>query len=202
MAIEKMWLGVLAQPLIADGTQFGLVTVADTAGYRVKGYAVLAANTQPIRQVQIQRVISSTQMIVGNVGTSPSPAQFINISAYTVALSASIAFPEQDKNKIKADDIDQAVYEADPIVAKRVVAVDEYGKIYSKDNPIPVEADIVVNSVQIFTKPYDSLKATYPSSVQEVYKTYLGGLGGVLQETVTVNYTDMSKSLIDTVVRT
>ncbi len=198
MAVEKMWLAVPAQALTADGTQFGVITVADTAGFRVKGYAMLAANTLPVRQVQIQRVISNTQMIVGNVGTSPSPGQFIDASAYTVALSAQIAFPEQDKNKIKADDIDQAVYEADPIVAKRVVAVDEYGKIYSKDNPIPVNADVTVNSVQLFTKPWDNIAATYPTASTEVY---ISSLGGVPQQQATVTYTDSTKNVFQNVHR-
>lgn len=145
MAIERRWKGVPATPFTANGTQFGIVTVADTAGYVVKREAVIAATTLPMLRVQIQRVLSSTQLIVGKVGTDPNPQNYINISAYTVALAANIAFPEQEKSKIRPDDIDQAVYEPDPIVAKRVIPVDEYGNFYNSDNPLPTAFDGTVS---------------------------------------------------------
>ena len=50
-----------------------------------------------------------------------------------------------------------------------------------------------VQTVQVFTKPYDSITATYPSATQEVYQSRVGGTSGTVQETVTVNYTDSTK---------
>lgn len=50
----------------------------------------------------------------------------------------------------------------------------------------------------IFTLSYDSIYATYPSATQEVYTTYLNT---VIQEIVTVNYTDSTKSVLISVVR-
>jgi hypothetical protein len=202
MAVERKWLAVPAVNFTADGTQFGVVTVTDTAGFKVKGSAYITANTKPVLLVQIQRVLSPTVMIVGPPGTTPSPSNFIDVSTYTVILNAQIAFPEQDKNRIKADDIDQAVYESDPVVAKRVIQVDEYGQFFSKDNPIPVDADVTVNSVALFTLPYDSIQASYPTTTQSVFQSYLGGLSGTLQQTVTVNFTDATQNFISTVLRT
>lgn len=141
MAVEKKWLAVTATPLTADGTSLGIVTVANTAGFKVKGTAFLAANTLPVIQVQIQRVLSSTQMIVGPVGSTPAPNNFTDISAYTVALNATIGFPEQDKNNIPDKDHYIAVYEGDPTVADRVIPVDQYGRLISQDNPLPVAFD-------------------------------------------------------------
>jgi hypothetical protein len=159
MAVEKKWLAVPATPFTADGTQFGVVTIADTNGFKVKGDAYIAASGLPLLQVQIQRVISSTTLIVGHPGTTPQPNHFINISAYTVVSGAVIGFPEQDKNKIKADDIDQAVYEADPTVAIRVIPVDPYGALVGPDNPLPVAFDgtITVGEVEIKGSPSGDL---------------------------------------------
>jgi hypothetical protein len=159
MAVEKNWLAVTATPLTANGTQFGVVTIADTNGYKVKGYAFIAANTVTTQQLQIQRVISSTQLILGPLGTSPSPNNFTNLSAYTVALDATIGFPEQPKNKIKPDDIEQATYEADPAVAIRVIPVDPYGGLIGPDNPMAVTFDgtISIGQVEIKGSPSGDL---------------------------------------------
>jgi len=208
MAIERKWLSVAPIPLTANGTQFGVVTVANTAGFKVKGQAVLSANPNLVLAVQIQRVNSPTQMVVGPIGSTPSPANFINISAFTTAANAVIAFSEQDKNRIKSDDIDQAVYEADPTVAIRSVLVDQYGSMFDSTvdahgvTRLAVDSEVTVNTVQLFTLPFDSISATYPTAVQEVYTSYLGGLGGTQQQVVTVNYVDSSKSQITTVLRT
>jgi hypothetical protein len=183
MAVEKKWLAVPATPFTANGTEFGVVTIANTAGYKVKGYAFISANP-PLStiQVQIQRVTSPTTMIVGHIGTTPQPNHFINISAYTVASGAMIGFPEQDKNKIKADDIDQATYEADPAVAKRVIPVDQYGNIYSTQNPIPVTPGGVTPAPNSF----GDVQITYDSNSNPTqYNFYLGG---VLQGYIVVSY--------------
>lgn len=142
MALEKAWGAVPATLFTADGTDAGIVTIADTAGFKVKGYAQITGNSPlgPI-QVQIQRVISPTQLIVGPVGSFISPSKFTDISAYTVLLGSNISFPEQPKNKIKPDDIEQAVYESDPTVANRSVLVDQYGDFYSLNNPVPIIFD-------------------------------------------------------------
>lgn len=57
-------------------------------------------------------------------------------------------------------------------------------------------------SVQLFTIPYDAITATYPSATQEVYQSRVGGIAGVVQETVTVNYTDATKEFILNLART
>jgi len=59
-----------------------------------------------------------------------------------------------------------------------------------------------VQTIQLFTKAYDSIAATYPSTTQEVYQSYVGGLSGTLQQTITINYTDTTKNFILNVVRT
>lgn len=53
----------------------------------------------------------------------------------------------------------------------------------------------------MFRKIYDYVKCTTPSATKEVYTTRLGGATGVIQEVVTVIYTDSSKNLIETASR-
>lgn len=47
----------------------------------------------------------------------------------------------------------------------------------------------------------DSMQASYPDSVTEVYSYYAGGLTGTLIQTVTVVYTDATKALVNSVVK-
>src|SRR5271165_3913296 len=132
MAFEKSWANVPPIPLTVDGSSLGVIQVADTAGFKVKGLANLANNTGLTMVVQVNQVISPTTMIVGKPGSSPSAIQgglasgsIVDVSAFTVATSSTIGFAMQPKNKIKPDDIEQAVYESDPAVAIRNVLVDQ-----------------------------------------------------------------------------
>lgn len=56
--------------------------------------------------------------------------------------------------------------------------------------------NVISENVTLFTEPYDSITATYPSSTQEIYQSRVGGISGTVQQTVTVNYTDTTKSYI------
>jgi hypothetical protein len=69
-------------------------------------------------------------------------------------------------------------------------------------NRVAVDADVTVDNLQLFTKPYDAITVTYPLTTQEVYQSRVGGILGVVQETVTVNYTDATKNFILNVART
>jgi hypothetical protein len=49
---------------------------------------------------------------------------------------------------------------------------------------------------------YDYISATYPTETQEVYVYKTGGSGGTTVATITVNYTDSTKTNISNVART
>lgn len=152
MAQERKWQAVQAQPFTADGSPFGLVTVADTAGFRVKQAVIVkTAISQPVN-FQVQEVISPTQLYLGPVGPKVGKEHYADLSAYTVANLASIAAPEQEKKANPPDkDHYSAVYEADPVVADRVIFVDQYGRFYGEGNPLPIAFDgtISVGNVTI-----------------------------------------------------
>jgi hypothetical protein len=76
----------------------------------------------------------------------------------------------------------------------------QYVKV-NPDGAINVDANIVSGNVTLFTEPYDAITATYPTTTQEVYQSRIGGVGGTVQQTVTVNYTDMTKNFILNVAR-
>lgn len=63
-------------------------------------------------------------------------------------------------------------------------------------NTLDINTDGSIKTVQIFTLPFDSITATYPSATQEVYQSRIGGVSGTVQQTVTINYVDSTKNLI------
>lgn len=69
--------------------------------------------------------------------------------------------------------------------------------------PIPVSGSFT-SSPGGFSPPAltDAMQATYPNATTEVYEFYSGGLSGTLLQTNTVVYTDATKNLVDTVVKT
>lgn len=151
--IERKWLAVTATPLIADGSAIGIVTVADTAGFYTKQSVYLASSTIPAKQFQVQEVISPTQLVLG----PPNPSKvgrenFADVSAYLALDGAALAAPEQDKKANPPDkDHYSAIYASDPIVADRVIFVDQYGKYYGEGNPLPIAFDgtISIGNVEI-----------------------------------------------------
>jgi hypothetical protein len=52
-----------------------------------------------------------------------------------------------------------------------------------------------------FQLPYNAVTGTFPNQTTEIYKSYLGGLSGTLQETITVIYTDATKADLASAVR-
>lgn len=243
MAYERVWAEA-TQLFSANGTNQGIVTVSDVAGFYVKQAIVLQSNTQPNLSLEIKRIDGTTIIHVGPKTSNINDRT--SVAAYLVADSASITAPEQIISFMKPDEIRNFVYERDPIKADRVLSVDKYGRPYDATNRVPVDATITVppvevaidaftkvppdnllavgtedgtktgtkhvmrvdpdgrvevTSIQIFTKPFDSITATYPSTTQEVYESRVGGIAGTIQETVTVNYTDTTKNLILNVAR-
>lgn len=141
MALERKWLAVTAKPLTANGTSLGVVHVTDTAGFRVKQLVFLLSNTVQPQQFQVNAVLSPTQLVLGPKGPKVGRESYSDLSAFLVSDAATIAAGEQDKGQIPDKDHYLAVYEAEPIVADRVIWVDQYGRFYGPDNPLPIAFD-------------------------------------------------------------
>ena len=138
MATERKWASVPPTPFTANGTAKGVITLADTAGFKTKQAVFLKSNTQPFLELQVKRVLSKTVLIVGPNDNRIATWTPSDISAYTTADAATIGAAEQDKNNIPEKDHYAAVYESDPTVADRTVDVDKYGNFYDSANPKPV----------------------------------------------------------------
>ena len=223
MATEPNFSAVLPVLLTANGTSTGILHVTDTIGFFFGMQATLANNTPSQITVYIKRVVDSTTLWVGP--TKAGMDLNVDLSAYTVATASNIGAKEQKKQTVPMEARLLATYATDPINAWRTQTVDPYGNPYTSENPLPVaidgdvtigvvevkgtngnfiepNADGSIKTVQLFTIPYDTITATYPTSTQEVYKSRVGGVGGTVQQTVTVDYTDATKNYITSAVRT
>lgn len=203
---EKRFAAVSPQAFTADGTANGLITIVNATLFKVKQQIFVNATGQPQLQLEVKSIPSPTTMVVGPRGGNIN--QTINISAYTVVAGANVFADIQKRPDIDFAEIMRAVYDEEPAVALRSLLVDKMGNDIdttvdsSGKNRLAVDSEVTVNTVQLFTLPFDTISAAYPTSSQEVYTSYLGGLSGTLQQTVTVNYTDSTKNLIQNVLRT
>lgn len=148
MAIEQSWSTVAPQAFTSDGTDLGVVTIGNTAGFKVKQQIIVSMPGLPDLTLQCKRVSSPTQLIVGPIPTKQGQSLLsvrTDISAYTVLGGAFIYAEEQPKVVVKPDDIEKAVYEQEPTVGLRSVLVDQYGSFYTEVNPLPVSATINVS---------------------------------------------------------
>lgn len=194
MAIERKWLTIPPRLFTADGTDQGVITVSTTKDVRVKMLAVIQAPNLPPIQTQVKRVISETQFVVG-----PTPQELqgkaglrttTDISAYTVAEGSFFYCAEQDKSMLKPDDIEQATYEQEPVVARRVISVDQFGNFYDNDNPLPISD---VGSAA--DKAWDDLLLTRDPVTQDLVKAEYKKDGNVVR---TLDFTyDEFENLIE-----
>jgi hypothetical protein len=187
---ERTWPSVIQTPISITGWK---VTVATTAGIKVKQDATLSKPGQESLDFEVKRVLNRTELLLGNKGQG-QPA----VSGITQFDGGTLIINEQSRNKLGDSPILRAVYEEEPTIAIRTVMVDQFGEKYSDTNPLPVAVDVSLDTVQLLDKPYDSGTETYPLTTREVVTTYIGGLSGTPVQRVTLNYFDATKErLID-----
>lgn len=146
---ERNWLKIEPKSLTSDGTVGGLVTLDKKAIclFRVKMVVVLEATGEPPLRVEVKRVVSDTQMIVGpeRSRTNPPPKNrplvddFIDISAYTTAKGSTIRAYDQKRTGVPVDQIERFVYEEEPVMAYREFLVDCFGR--------PIDSVVDTNGV-------------------------------------------------------
>lgn len=251
MAIEKFWPDVPVQVLSLNGGKYGQIKIPSTVGIKVKQRIILFSNTQAPRELEVKRVLSETDIEVGQVG--PEMKNRSDLTLFLTSDSASLFAKEQPRPAILPDQFSRAVYEEEPAVAIRTLMVDILGRYIdsvlgddglrrlavdaaisvtgvdvdldaltppTRSDPdnvliagsedgtktgtkhaIKVAPDGTLQTIQLFTLPFDAVTAMYPSVTQEIYQSRVGGTGGTVQETVTINYTDATKNYITDVSR-
>lgn len=145
MAFERFWASVSPRALTADGSADGYFTVADISGFYVKQRVFLQSSSQPATQFQIKRIdVDNNRIWLGPGNQGEAMTVFSPLSGFLVADGAFAYAEHQGKSTVPIIDQEQATYETEPIVAKRVILVDEEGKKYNENNPLPVNATVSV----------------------------------------------------------
>lgn len=147
MAYEKRWALHPPEAFTANGGSDGLITVASTKDFRVKQRVILRATGLDPKELEIKQIDSATNMYVGPIGGSIKKRE--DISDFTVALSASIEAQEQERSSVPEQEVERITYEEEPIVARRVIMVDELGNVYDDDNPFPTETTVTIPPISI-----------------------------------------------------
>jgi hypothetical protein len=137
--IEKRLKAITPRLLISNGTLNGSLAIKSTRPFKVKQYVIVSATSFPPLELEIKEINAPTELIVGPRNGSINTRT--DISAYTVALSASILANEQKRPSIPFEEITRAVYAEEPIVANRSVLVDQDGEyIGNVDDKLKVES--------------------------------------------------------------
>jgi hypothetical protein len=147
MAYEKLWKLIGPKPFTSDGGTDGRVTIADTVHFKVKQLIILKSSSILQEIYQVNRVENSTTLYLGPVNSRIEARS--DLSLFTTADSATIEAIVQPRSKVPEQEVERITYDEEPTVARRVVLVDPYGDYYTLDSPLPVDAVLNVDSLDI-----------------------------------------------------
>lgn len=137
MVFERRWAEVPLQSVLSNGDSSGFLAVADPAQFIVKQLVTLKSNSLSTpKEFEVKRVIS-TGIYLGLLKTPID--KYADLTGYTTAANTQIHAKEQERNSIRPEFVTRAVYQEEPAVALRTLAVDALGNKYSAENPIPVQ---------------------------------------------------------------
>lgn len=69
------------------------------------------------------------------------------------------------------------------------------------DHVNPATEETLQSIAGLSIPAHDYIAATYPTTSQEVYTYRLGGVSGIVVGVITVNYTDATKEILSSVVK-
>lgn len=137
MAFEKTLPAVPAQLFTANGTKYGQIQVQSTAGFKLKQAVLIKNNAGDQVKLEVKSVLSPTILLVGK--ESASLEDYADLTVFTTSTQSTIEAKPQNRQAIPPDKFWRAVFEESPTVAIRTFAVDQFGRPFSIDNPIPVQ---------------------------------------------------------------
>ena len=146
--LEKRWKAVPAQLFTANGTTDGKITIAGACHlFKVKQQIILKSSTIPSHDIlEIKRITDDNTLYVGL--KSKNIDSRYDVSGYLVVDGASIEALEQHRSSVPFEEFTRAEYEEEPVVAKRVILVDECGEKYTEDNRFPVDTQVTINNAE------------------------------------------------------
>ena len=136
MLTERKWDSIPPRAFALDGGADGSVFLASTKNFKVKQKVAISAIGLPSLSLEVKKVISPTQLVVGPFSSKMSDKT--DLSLYTLLTNPTIRAEEQDRSGIPTEQHERAVYAEEPIIAKRVILVDEIGQYFNETNAIPV----------------------------------------------------------------
>lgn len=141
--LEKRFIAVPPQLFTANGGADGSLKVVYSGFFKVKQKIIISATSQINQELEIKRITDINTIYVGPVGPIDKRT---DISAFTVAAGAAIFANEQVRPSIPFEESTRAVYEEEPVVAYRVIPVDQNGNTInvSEDGLVPQEFDDVI----------------------------------------------------------
>lgn len=128
MLTERKYGEIAPRLFTVNGGQFGEITIADTCDFRVKQSVTIKSDSQAAQVVEIKRILSTTEILVGP--RSPDMTLRTDLSAFTTGDNSTIQLLEGNSQRpgIDAKQHERAVYEEEPVIAKRSILVDKYGR--------------------------------------------------------------------------
>lgn len=169
---EKRFYTIPDELFTANGGVKGLVTVSSTFPYKVGMVVSLSSATQTPRRLKIKRVISETEMYLGDEKTPI--VDYADLSAFLVSDASKVSFTEEKRPVIDILEIQRQVYQEEPTIAIRTYEVDYLGRGYTEDNPFPiVEAK---NS-----QDYDKILITRDDCSKDITKVVYSKNGAVIR---------------------
>ncbi len=145
---EKKWDAVPNQSILANGGTEGQIIVPDSTLFRVKQKVFLKSDAQQSRNLVINGISKTGVLRLGKLGGAITESE--DLSDFLTADNAIIWAERQDRSTITPNDYERAVYDEEPVMAKRVTQVDPMGNKYSVTNPMPVrlsDGDINIGTV-------------------------------------------------------
>jgi hypothetical protein len=167
MAREKSYERIDPVYFTADGQENGIITVETVNCFKVKMIVQIYAqgvSAENGSRFMVKRVLNETQMIIGPADKTALHLK-TDMSAYTVANEAFIEFAPTDRPNIPMEDYERAVYEEEPVVAKRVISVDKLGNTFGKSHQ--GQQQFIEGSIT--GSVYNNLKLAYNATLQVEY---------------------------------
>jgi len=152
--IEKRLYAVPSQLLTLDGQSNGLISLPDSTFFKVKQVIFIASSTQSPVELEVKRIDDSTSIWIGPK-TGPIDTRF-NASAFLMADGAFVFANEQPRPGVPEQVIPRAVFEEEPTLAIRSIAVDKLGNPWSATNPLPVDANVTIGGVSVDLDAFNS----------------------------------------------
>lgn len=147
---EKSFFPLADIALTANGGPYGQIEIVGARLLRVGQLIKIRSNTQPSIQVKVNKILSETEIVVGEPKKPVSDT--IDLTSYTTADSAIIFNAElSPRPAISPDDVIRAVYDEESSIALRSILVDDLGRYIGLDPDRPFHVQLSDGSVNIGT---------------------------------------------------